>query len=92
MLERLVDHFEQSLPEPFRMRRDELNVEYDERIVHGTVGFRMRVDRFVAKDKMSQDKPVEVVDRVVAALEGPGPYQNPRLAAWMRDLHGRGAS
>lgn len=89
VLERLVDHFEDPLPDPFRMRRDELNAEYAERIVRGTVGFRMRVERFVAKDKMSQDKPAEVVDRVIDALGRPGPYENPRLAAWMRRVHGR---
>lgn len=89
VLERLVDHFEGPLPEPFRMRRDELNAEYAERIVRGTVGFRMRVERFVAKDKMSQDKPAEVVDRVIDALSRPGPYENPRLAGWMRRVHGR---
>lgn len=89
VLERLVDHFEDPLPEPFRMRRDEPNVEYAERIVRGTAGFRMRVDRFVAKNKMSQDKPADVVDRVIARLRQPGPYRNPRLADWMRRTHGR---
>lgn len=89
VLERLVDHFEDPLPEPFRLRRDELNVAYAERIVHGTVGFRMRVDHFVAKEKMSQDKPAEVVDRIIAALERPGPYQNLPLARRMRRINGR---
>lgn len=88
VLERLVDHFEDPLPEPFRMRRDELNEAYAERIVHGTVGFRMRLERCAAKNKMSQDKPAEVVDRVIAQLQQPGPYQNPRLADWMRRTHG----
>lgn len=89
VLERLVDHFEDPLPEPFRMRRDELNTTYARRIVGGTVGFRMRLARCVAKNKMSQDKPAEVVDRVIARLREPGPYQNPRLADWMSSTHGR---
>jgi transcriptional regulator len=84
VLERLVDHFEDPLPEPYRMRRDELNAEYAERIVHGTVGFRLRVTSWVGKDKMSQDKPAEVIDRIIAQLESPGPYENPALAARMR--------
>lgn len=88
VLERLVDRFESPLPEPFRLRRDELNVEYAERIVHGTVGFRLRVDTWVGKEKMSQDKPAEVVGRVLAQLEGSGPYANRRLAARMRRVHG----
>jgi transcriptional regulator len=89
VLERLVDHFEGPLPEPFRMRRDELNVAYAERIVHGTVGFRLRADSWHGKDKMSQDKPAEVVDRVITELEGAGPYANPELARRMRATHGR---
>lgn len=88
VLERLVDHFEDPLPEPFRMRGTLENAAYAERIVHGTVGFRMRVTRFVGKDKMSQDKPPEVVDRILAELEAEGPYSNPALAARMRELRG----
>ncbi|GAB2454898.1 FMN-binding negative transcriptional regulator [Conyzicola lurida] len=84
VLERLVDHFEDPLPNPFRMRGTAENAAYAERIVHGTVGFRMRVTRVEAKEKMSQDKPAEVVDRVTAALEAPGPYRNPALAERMR--------
>ena len=87
VLERLVDHFEDPLPNPFRMRITAENAAYAERIVHGTVGFRMRVTRFEAKEKMSQDKPAEVVDRVTAALDAPGPYRNPALAERMRRVH-----
>lgn len=94
VLERLVDHFEDALPEPFRMRISPENAAYAERIVHGTVGIRVPVTRFVAKDKMSQDKPDVVVERVVAALEAPGPYRNPALAERMRAVraasHGPG--
>ena len=90
VLERLVDHFEDPLPNPFRMRRTLENEQYAERIVHGTVGFRMRVTRFVAKEKMSQDKPPEVVDRVVAALRQPGPYANPELADRVERINSAG--
>ena len=85
VLERLVDHFEDPLPNAFRMRATLENAEYAERIVHGTVGFRLRVTRVEAKEKMSQDKPAEVVDRILAALEAPGPYRNPALAGRMRE-------
>ena len=84
VLERLVDHFEDPLPNPFRMRITAENAAYAERIVHGTVGFRMRITRFEAKEKMSQDKPTEVVDRITAALDEPGPYSNAALAQRMR--------
>lgn len=80
VLERLVDHFEDPLPNPFRLHLTEANTAYAERIVGGTVGFSMPVRRFVGRDKMSQDKPAEVVDRVIAALLAPGPYHNPELA------------
>jgi transcriptional regulator len=89
VLERLVDHFESPLPEPYRMRRDELNEKYAERIVHGTVGFRLRVTRWSGKDKMSQDKPADVVARIVENLDGDGPYANPELARRMRATHAR---
>lgn len=80
VLEQLVDRFEDRLPTPYPMRRDLENSAYAERIVAGTVGFRLPVARWTAKDKMSQDKPPEVVDRVIAALRRPGPYHNPGLA------------
>lgn len=89
VLDRLVAHFEKPLPEPFLMHQSLENTAYAERIVHGTVGFRLRVDRFEAKEKMSQDKPAEVVDRVIAHLGQPGPYNNPPLAARMAQVHGR---
>ncbi|CAH0241323.1 negative transcriptional regulator, PaiB family [Plantibacter sp. VKM Ac-1784] len=88
VLDRLVAHFERVLPEPYLMNGTIANSEYAARIVHGTVGFRLRVTRFEAKEKMSQDKPAEVVERVVTALGEPGPYQNVPLAARMAALHG----
>ena len=87
VLERLVEHFEDPLPEPYLMNRTLENADYAARIVHGTVGFRMRVTRFEAKDKMSQDKHAEVVSRVIDALGEPGPYRNPALAARMAAVH-----
>lgn len=91
VLERLVAHFENALPEPFLMNRDLENADYAARTVHGTVGFRMRVDRFEAKEKMSQDKPAAVVERVIDALGRPGPYQNHALAERMARVHEREA-
>ena len=88
VLDRLVAHFERVLPEPYLMNGTIANSEYAARIVHGTVGFRLRVTRFEAKEKMSQDKPAAVVERVVTALGEPGPYQNVTLAARMAALHG----
>lgn len=92
VLDRLVAWFETPLPEPFLMHRTLENTAYAERIVHGTVGFRLRVDRFEAKDKMSQDKPAEVIAKIVAALRRPGPYENPTLADRIARTNGQEAT
>ncbi|MGO4105647.1 FMN-binding negative transcriptional regulator [Leifsonia sp. YAF41] len=89
VLDKLVDHFEDRMDEPRRMNGTLENAEYAARIVSGTVGFRMRVDRFVAKSKMSQNKPAETVERIIGELEGSGPYASQALAAEMRRVHGR---
>lgn len=78
VLARLVAHFEGEVPQPQLLTG--ANAEYAERIVAGTVGFRMRVDRIVAKRKLSQDKPAAVRERIIRALREPGPYANPALA------------
>ena len=83
----LVDHFEQVLPEPRRMEATPANSEYAQRISVGTVGFRLRPTRVVAKSKLSQNRPDQVVDTIVAHLEGSGPYAQPALAAEMRRVH-----
>ncbi|WP_350349729.1 FMN-binding negative transcriptional regulator [Agromyces sp. G08B096] len=87
VLEQLVDHFERELPEPRRMRGTPLDSEYADRIAVGTVGLRIPVTRFTAKNKMSQNKPAETVDRIIAELEGDGPYASSALAAEMRRTH-----
>jgi transcriptional regulator len=83
LMDLLVDFFEQQTDAPARLHATPVNSEYAARIVHGTVAFRMKVTRFEAKLKMSQDKPREVSDRVVARLRDPGPFSNPRLATYM---------
>jgi transcriptional regulator len=87
VLEQLVDHFEDPMPEPRRMRGTAENSEYADRIATGTVGLRIPITRFVAKNKMSQNKPAETVDRIIDELEGDGPYASPALAAEMRRTH-----
>lgn len=87
----LVDFFEDRLPEPRRMNGTLENTAYAERIVAGTVGFRLRVSRFTAKNKMSQNKPAETVERIITELEGDGPYASVPLAAEMRRSRDGGA-
>ncbi|MFT4234580.1 MAG: FMN-binding negative transcriptional regulator [Microbacterium sp.] len=87
VLDRLVAHFEDQLPEPFLMRGTLENAQYAEHIVRGTVGFRMVVDRFEAKQKMSQNKPPQMVEHIIGELRRPGPFQNPSLADHMARIH-----
>ena len=89
VLDTLVDSFEERMPEPRRMNGTPANAEYAARISAGTVGFRLRVSRLVAKNKMSQNKPAETVDRILAELDGDGPYASAALASEMRRAHDR---
>lgn len=83
ILERTVEHFETARPEPWRLSSV---TGYARRIAPGAVGFRMRPQRVVAKAKLSQDKPVEVIARVMDALETDPSHGNPALASAMRRL------
>ena len=87
VLEELVDHFEDPMPNPRRMRGTLENSAYADRISAGTVGFRLPVTRFTAKLKMSQNKADATVRRVVEGLESEGPYASPELAHEMRRAH-----
>ena len=77
MLSRLTDHFEQHLPNGRSLSTDEAGTR---RAAKGTVGLRMRVSRFDARAKLSQNKPVEVRAAVTAQLA----QRNPDLADEMR--------
>jgi transcriptional regulator len=84
VLEALVDHFEDRLPEPRRMRGNPVDEAFAERLQAGTVGLRLTPTDVTAKAKLSQNKPAHVVDSVIEHLEGDGPYAQPALAAAMR--------
>ncbi len=84
VLTALTDHFEQHVAEP---RSLHLDLEYSARVATGTVGIRLRVTRVDARAKMSQNKSSEVVERIVAELEGEGPYASEALAREMRRVH-----
>jgi transcriptional regulator len=81
VLDELVDHFEKRMPHPGSLDIDEPTAR---RIAKGTVGIRLRVTRFDARLKLSQNKPAEVMDRVITELERGAEYSNPELAAEMR--------
>ncbi|MCR2763740.1 FMN-binding negative transcriptional regulator [Microbacterium sp. zg.B48] len=87
VLDRLVTRFESRLPEPRMMWERPNDPAFVERLERGTIGFRLTPTRIVAKRKLSQNKAAEVVETVIAQLEGDGPYANPALAAEMRRAH-----
>lgn len=77
MLTQLTDHFEQHREGGRSILEDEAATR---RAAKGTVGLRMRVDRFDARAKLSQNKRPEVVAEVTAHLA----EHNPALAEEMR--------
>jgi transcriptional regulator len=81
VLGNLVDFFEQRLPQPVSLTIDE---EAARQVATGTVGIRIRVTRFDARLKLSQNKSPEVIARIIAALEGDGPYASQPLADEMK--------
>ena len=87
VLGELVDHFERRMPEPVSLQVDEAAARG---IARGTVGIRIRVTRFDARAKLSQNKAPQVVQDIVTGLEARGPYSSPALAAEMRRFHGLG--
>ena len=83
-LSELTDHFERRVANP---RGLHLDPEYSRRIARGTVGLRLRVTRVDARAKLSQNKTPEVVDSIIDALAGDGPYSHAELAREMRRHH-----
>lgn len=74
---RLTDHFEKHRPDGRSLSEDEAGTR---RIARGTVGLRLRVDRFDARAKLSQNKTPEVRATVTERLA----EHNPALAEEMR--------
>ena len=82
---RLTDHFERHQLGGRSLLEDEAGTR---RAARGTVGLRLRVDRFDARAKLSQNKPVEVRQRIADEL-GAG---NPALADAVRRTTETGTS
>lgn len=70
MLSRLTDHFEQHQPDGRSLAEDEAGTR---RAAKGTVGLRMRVTRFDARAKLSQNKTPEVSERIIDELTARSP-------------------
>ena len=66
-----------------------LDQEWAEPVAKGTVGIRLRVERFLCKRKLSQDKDPVSRRNVIKRLRAPGAYQHPELADEVeRELEG----
>jgi len=88
VLDRLVARFESSMPAPRLLWERPNDPDYVRRLEHGTVGFRLTPTRVVAKRKLSQNRPDDVVDRIIEQIEaGVSPYSDRRIAAEMRRAH-----
>lgn len=85
VLDELVEHFEHVMPHP-KLLKD--NEEYGRSIFDGTVGFRIVVDRFEARLKLSQDKSDDIKRSVAEQLAHGDHYSHPQLAADLRRVNG----
>ena len=93
VLDRLVARFESGMPQPRMLWERPNDPDYVRRLERGTVGFRLTPTKVVAKRKLSQNRPDDVVETIIAELGVGGAYVDPRLAAEMqRDLDTRRAA
>ena len=77
MLGALTDHFEQGRPDGRSLAEDEVMTR---RTAKGTVGLRIRIDRFEARAKLSQNKDAGTRENITEHLAA----DNPALAEEMR--------
>ncbi|SEB37729.1 negative transcriptional regulator, PaiB family [Paramicrobacterium humi] len=87
VLERLVERSENRMSHPRLLHDSPAQSEYSRRLMRGTVGFRLRAEKLVAKVKMSQSRPADTVRRITEELAGDGPYASEALAREMRDAN-----
>lgn len=85
VLDRLVARFESGMPQPRLLWERPNDPDFVHKLEKGTVGFRLTPTRVVAKRKLSQNRPDDVVETIIAELEaGASPYADPRLASEMQ--------
>lgn len=84
VLGRLVDHFEDRVESPRLLDGTEADLANARRDSRGTVGLRLTPTKVVAKQKMSQNKPPQIIRAIIEELEGTGPYADSGLAREMR--------
>jgi len=85
ILERLVARFESGMPQPRLLWQPPNDADYVSKLERGTIGFRLTPTKVVAKRKLSQNRPDEVIETIIAELGGgASPYADPRLAGEMQ--------
>jgi transcriptional regulator len=85
VLDRLVARFEAGMPHPRSLWERPNDPDFVTKLERGTVGFRLTPTRVVAKRKLSQNRPADVVETIIGELEaGASPYADPRLPGEMR--------
>ncbi|CAH0159282.1 MULTISPECIES: FMN-binding negative transcriptional regulator [unclassified Microbacterium] len=87
VLEHLVEHFENRFPSPRGMWTPPNDETFVRRLESGTIGFRLTPTRVVAKRKLSQNKPDDVVENVILELSRDEKFPNPALVAEMQRAH-----
>jgi transcriptional regulator len=88
MLRKLVNKFEDLMPHPRPFAGTPEDEAYARLFAGGAIGFRVEVTRFIAKNKLSQDKPRESVERIIKGMEQGSPYCDPRFVEIMKQAHG----
>ena len=81
ILDTLVQRFEGTREAPWRFAMPE---RQRDALVNAIVAFRLRIRRFDAKFKLSQNRPRDDQRRVAAALENEGYADAAAVAQWMR--------
>lgn len=76
VLGRLVERFERDVDRPLP-----LDPHHALGLIDGTIGIRMRIERFVCKRKLSQELDPASRASVIERLRADGPYRQPALAA-----------
>ena len=83
ILDLMIHRFEGGRPAPWKLHLDPGRLDA---MVGAIIGFRIRVKRFDAKFKLSQNRTREDRKRVAAGLDGENYADATATASWMREL------
>jgi transcriptional regulator len=76
-----VEHFEARVERPWSLDRLE---DGGRAMADKVIAFRLEPEAWWGEAKLSQDKPADERERLIAGLQTPGPYANAALAEAMR--------